>query len=577
MQGEQPEAWVLPCTRPRCSSPAVRGCAVGVKFLTLSGATGDTSNKMQPVQPAGIPNLILGAGPTAIAAAYAFRRLGVPFEVLDVAYDLEPAREAMVETLSASEPANWPRNYVETLFPAPVTSAQGVEKRLTFGSNFPYEQPQCISCSTTQCKIDLSHGLGGFGNVWGAAVLPYSDQDLGDWPISSADLADSYRNLSQFVPISAEFDRLEESFPLYHDKVTALTRSEQTATLLKFLNRRDPTLRNQGIAFGRARVAVDSSGGPATCRYCGYCLDGCSYGSIFNPRLLWKKLEQEGIKIHKGLYAIEFEEEADSVVLSTVNISDGSLRKLRAQRLFVGMGAISTTRLIARSIKIINKPVRILDSQYFFFPFLSYRKAKNSTARFTLAEIFLEMLRPGISDYYIHFQVYGLNDIFRQTIKSTVSSVLRNRVILSNIESRFYLFQGFLHSADSGHLELTVKSTQMSKDEIHVRGVANPVSMGIAKRSQALLRRNLAGFGVIPPFNLTMVALGRSFHAGGSFPMGKTNTIYSSDLLGRPSGLSRIHILDASSFPSIPSTTIAYTAMANADRAINETFRNGYL
>ena len=532
---------------------------------------------METLQPERIPNLILGTGPTAIAAAFALRRLGVPFEVLDVAYDLEPEREAMVETLAATEPADWPQNYVETLFPPPVTSAQGVEKRFTFGSNFPYERPPCISCSTTQCKIDLSHGLGGFGNVWGAATLPYAAPDLRDWPISAADLADSYKNLSQFVPMSADSDRLEEIFPLYRDKVTSLTKSEQTETLLKFLNKRGSTLRGHGIGFGRARVAVDSSGGPTTCRYCGYCLDGCPYGSIFNPRLLCKQLEKEGIKIHKGLYAIEFQEESDGVTLSAVDIKDGSLRKLQAGRLFVGMGAISTTRLIARSLKILDKPVRILDSQYFFFPFLSYRKAKDTTVRFTLAEIFLEMLKPEVSDYYVHFQVYGLNDIFRQTIKSTLPSFLRSRLVLDNVEGRFYLVQGFLHSSDSGHLELTVNSSPSTRDDIHVRGIINPASMRVAKRSQAALRRSLAGFGVIPPLNLTMVALGRGFHAGASFPMGKQGTLYRSDLLGRPAGLSRIHILDASNFPSIPASTIAYTAMANADRAINETFRNGYL
>ncbi len=532
---------------------------------------------MEPVNSERIPNLILGTGPTAIAAAYALRRLGVPFEVLDVAYDLEPEREAMVETLAATEPADWPRQHVETLFPPPVTSAQGVEKRFTFGSNFPYERPQCISCSTTQCKIDLSHGLGGFGNVWGAAMLPYTDHDMGDWPIFSADLADSYRNLSQFVPISADLDNLEESFPLYHDKTTALTKSEQTQALLNFLDSREPALRRKGIGFGRARVAVDSSGGPSTCHYCGYCLEGCPYGSIFNPRLLWKKLELDGTKIHKGFYAIEFEEEADGVTLSTVNVRDGSLHKVPVKRLFVGIGAISTTRLIARSIKLLNKPIHIQDSQYFFFPFLSYRRAKDLAVRFTLAEVFFEILNPALSNNYVHFQVYGLSDMFRRTIRSMFPSLFQRRLVLDNIEGRFYLFQGFLHSSDSGHLELTVNSSEATRDEIQIRGVANPAALQVAGRSQALLRRTLAGFGIVPPLNLTMVAPGRSFHAGGSFPMGKRNTLYSSDLLGRPAGLSRIHILDASTFPSIPAATITYTAMANSDRVVTETFRNGYL
>jgi ferredoxin len=529
------------------------------------------------VQPERIANLILGTGPTAIAAAYALRRLGVPFEVLDVAYDLEPEREAMVQTLSATDPAAWPRDHVERLFPPPITSTRGVDKRLSFGSTFPYDRPQCVSCSTTDCAIDLSHSLGGFGNVWGAAVLPYTDQDLSDWPISSADLADSFRNLSQFVPISGESDQLEEFFPFYRDNVTSLKRSEQTHALLEFLARHEQKLKTSGIISGRARVAVDSTGGPSGCRYCGRCLDGCPYGSIFNPRLLWRALERDGTKIHKGFYAVEFEEGSDGVVVSTVDVKSGSPRQFHVERLFVATGAISTTRIVARSLKLRDRPVRILDSQYFFFPLLSYRKARDLAVRFTLAEIFLQLRTPQVGNNYVHFQVYGLSDMFRRTIRSMMPSLLRVGPLLDAIAGRFYLVQGFLHSSDSAHLELTLPSHQTTVDEIQVRGVMNPRAVDVTKRAQAYLRRSLVGFGMIPPLNPTIVPPGRSFHAGGSFPMGSKNTPYCSDLLGRPAGLSRTHLLDASIFPSIPATTIAYTAMANSDRVINETSRAGYL
>jgi ferredoxin len=408
-------------------------------------------------------------------------------------------------------------------------------------------------------------------------MLPYTDQDLRDWPISSNDLADSYRNLAHFVPMSGEPDQLEQPFPFYREKITSLERSEQTGALLSFLDRHKSALNNKGIGFGRARVAVDSTGGPAGCRYCGYCLDGCPYGSIFNPRLHWKRLEREGTKIHKGFYAIEFEEDAEGVTLSTVNVRDGSVRQFRGGRLFAGIGAIATTRLVARSIKVIHRPVRILDSQYFFFPLLSYRKAKDVTVRFTLAEIFLEILNPRISDHYIHFQVYGLSEMFRRAIASMVPSFLRRNTLLSAVEGRFYLVQGFLHSSESAHLELTVSSSRPDADEIHIRGVANPIAAQVSRRVQSLLRGSLAGFGIIPPMSPEMVAPGRSFHAGGSFPMGSGNAPFCSDLLGRPAGLSRTHLLDASTFPSIPASTIAYTSMANSDRIVSETFRHGYL
>jgi hypothetical protein len=517
-------------------------------------------------------NLIVGTGPTAIAAAFALRRQGVPFEVLDVAYDLEPERETIVRTLSGAEPSEWSRRHVEALFPPPTTSARaGVEKRFSFGSTFPYQRHEYLSYTTSGCAVDLSSGLGGFGNVWGAAILPYTDHDLRDWPVSPADMARSHRNISQFVPSSAETDDLAGPFPLYQTGTPPLTRSEQTDNLLRALAMRRDSLQSDGITFGRSRVAVDSS----TCRYCGYCLDGCAYGSIFNPRLLWKQLEREGIKIHKGFYALEFQESLSGVTLSAVDVRDGSVRQWHPRRLFLGTGTIGTTRLIARSLHLINKPIHIQDSQYFFFPLLSYRRATDLVVHFTLADAFIEILNPRISRNYLHFQIYGLNEIFRQTIRSMIPSLFGHR-LLDAVESRFYLCQGFLHSSDSSHLELTITSSEATRDQLHIRGIEQPAGFRVAKRAQALLRRNLAGFGLIPPLYLTLLPPGRSFHAGGSFPMGANHTIYTSDLLGRPAGLKRVHILDAAIFPTVPATTITYTAMANADRVINETCSGGY-
>nr|WP_256368474.1 GMC oxidoreductase [Ruegeria sp. HKCCC2117] len=60
--------------------------------------------------------------------------------------------------------------------------------------------------------------------------------------------------------------------------------------------------------------------------------------------------------------------------------------------------------------------------------------------------------------------------------------------------------------------------------------------------------------------------VGSSFHVGGSVPMAETPHTGQSDILGRPKGLARVHLVDASSLPSIPATTITFSVMANAHR-----------
>jgi hypothetical protein len=68
------------------------------------------------------------------------------------------------------------------------------------------------------------------------------------------------------------------------------------------------------------------------------------------------------------------------------------------------------------------------------------------------------------------------------------------------------------------------------------------------------------------PLMLKIAQPGRGFHTGGSFPMTREPRGFQTDLLGRPPGWKRIHAVDATVFPSIPATTITYSAMANAHR-----------
>ncbi len=55
-------------------------------------------------------------------------------------------------------------------------------------------------------------------------------------------------------------------------------------------------------------------------------------------------------------------------------------------------------------------------------------------------------------------------------------------------------------------------------------------------------------------------------------PMGRDSQEHPivTDRLGRPHGLKRVHVIDASTFPSISATTITLTAMANARRIASE-------
>jgi hypothetical protein len=297
------------------------------------------------------------------------------------------------------------------------------------------------------------------------------------------------------------------------------------------------------------------------------CLDGCPYGSLFNPRELWKKLEQQNVPMHKGLFALEVHEQDNGVMVKAADTLRKTIHNFHAERVYLAAGQLGSTQILARSMNILNTPIPIQDSQYFFFPFLSY-KGFETDIRFTLAESFLEVTNSQLGEETVHLQVYGKSQIVEKTIHDQLPRFFPKQAILD----RLYIIQGFLPSQSSGHLKLTLTAADKYHNNVVVTGFQNSAAITLAKKTQALLRRVLLDFGLVLPGNLTLVPPGRSFHAGGSFPMGGNHKIFRSDRLGRPADYKRVHIVDSANFTNIAGSTIAYTIMANADRIIREIF-----
>ena len=183
----------------------------------------------------------------------------------------------------------------------------------------------------------------------------------------------------------------------------------------------------------------------------------------------------------------------------------------------------------------------------------------------TLSQIYLEIQNGSISDHNVHFQLYTFSDLFLKALR-------RSFPWLSNgpnwLLSRLLVTMFFLHSDDSGRL-MTVLDAPVGgrAGELHVRFEYNSRTRVVVRAFVRLLLSKSRRLGFLPLMPLLkLMEPGRAYHAGGSFPMAGSPEGLQSDKLGRPFGWRRIHIVDASVFPSIAAPTITYTAMANAHR-----------
>jgi choline dehydrogenase-like flavoprotein len=174
------------------------------------------------------------------------------------------------------------------------------------------------------------------------------------------------------------------------------------------------------------------------------------------------------------------------------------------------------------------------------------------------------MDNPEISVRLVHNQIYSWNEFYApELISNYAHGVPGAAAGFAWLARRLMVAQTFLHSDHSGRIALGLSADV----RLTARHDPNPVTHGTMRAAQRKLARSLAGVGLSAlTFAARPGAPGSSFHVGGSLPMARRPYGAGTDVLGRPAGLERVHVVDASVLPSIPATTITFGVMANAHR-----------
>jgi len=523
---------------------------------------------------------VVGSGPAGVACAAALLKRGHTVHMLDAGARLEPEREQIVARLSQSSPEEWSLEDRSWLTSGMNPDANGIPQKLLFGSEYPYRMTTSdLVISFDRVGLRPSFALGGLSTVWGAAMLPYAERDMVHWPITAQQLAPHYKAVLQLTGLSAENDDLAEFFPLFTDSPGRIEISRQAEAMRRALHRNRHNLRQRGIHFGRARIAVRAKHDTehSGCVYCGMCMYGCPYGYIYNSAGTVKQLLSSAKLTYQPDTVITSVSEAgDEAVLRGNHRVTGERFEFRARRVFLAAGTIPTTSILLRSISAYDQPVQMKDSQYFLLPvMLTRRIGKVRQERLhSLSQLFLEMSDSEISPHLIHLQVYSFNDLIGKAIRKSLGLLAGPLCGLAReLENRLLLIQGFVHSAHSSKIAVTLRHDSVQdRDQLQLTANINPGAKKTVHRVVHKLMRNSFRLGAIPlPMLLQVAEPGRSFHSGGTFPMRQSPSKFETDVLGRPVGWRRIHAVDSTVFPSIPATTITLAVMANAHRIASET------
>jgi choline dehydrogenase-like flavoprotein len=372
-----------------------------------------------------------------------------------------------------------------------------------------------------------------------------------------------------FMPVAQEPDSLAEEFPL--SKVTrAMPLGAQGRRIWGNLHEHEGQLAATGIKFGRSRLAIrnEPADSPDCCKLCGLCMYGCPIGLLYSSAQTVKMLmEHPRFRYMPGYVVRQVNDLEDGVEVIAAR-PDGSTETLAGDRVFLGAGVLSTAAIMLRSLNAYDKPIHFKDSHYFMMPMLSLRGAPGFERGNlqTMAQIFLEIMDDKLSPFATHCQIYTYNDLFEQPIRGLLRS-LSALFPWDMVMSRLTVMQVFIHSAESPGFFGRLEKHDGSEDSLRLTAEHLPgTDLLIAKLMKKLWSiRGMTGLLPVAKM-LERGEPGRGFHTGGTFPMSNTPNGFESDLLGRPTGMKRVHLIDSSVLPSIPGTTITYTVMANAHR-----------
>ncbi len=525
--------------------------------------------------------IVIGSGPAGVACAKALLDRGVDVTMLDAGLQLEADKQAARSVLSRQPHNDWDTDALGRIRGRITTDHSQMPAK--FGSDFAWRAFE-DHFPSTQEKVQLRGSLarGGFSNVWGATMLPFTNDDIAAWPISVEDLEPHYRALFSFVPLVATADGLGNSLPLYTDHHETLKPSRQAEAMLENLAQHQDALARAGITFGRARLAVRSGakGDSPGCVYCGLCLRGCPYDLIYNSAVTVEQLTRnhDQFAYQPDVLVRKLVERGNQVDIQAVRPSTGDAVSLSAERVYVACGIRASTHIVLESLEAFGEPVTIRDCGHFTLPMLRYSRMPGvaNEQLHTLSQIFLEILDASIAPNMIHLQLYTYNDVFPEALRDR-AGVLCD---LFSAPSRWFLERlvvafGYLHSDSSTTIRATLNRPSGDSHSILALETSGDESLmrRVMKRTVRKLSRHRGKLRALPlgPF-MRVGTPGQFFHSGGSLPMRDEPNRLETDVLGRPQGLSRVHVVDASVFPSVPATSITMSVMANAHRIGSHAF-----
>ncbi len=515
--------------------------------------------------------LIVGAGPTGLAAAHGLKSAGARVAVAD-AGNLDArvrSPQPFMSDLRSGKGQDWQR-----------LLGRGFGRTRSNVSVSPKMRVHVLESELDAWKAQnrilpegfVATGLlkcGGLSTLWGAMTPLLDSAEIARLGLPELEMADAYSALIGIMGVSGpqdtRFSSLQSPLPL----------SPNAASLLELHRRKQSDRKSFRIRQPYHAVLTEAKGERDGCNACGGCLWGCGRRSIFDASSAFAELAAKGeIELFRGQIVKRLVRDAQGWGLLC---EDGSGEgQVRARSLIVTAGHLPSTRLVLDHLSIFDRSIKMHHAPAFAFAALLPGKIGSALppTAFGMAQLSFEWDLPGADpgSEPLFGALYdggsvAPSDLFAGTPLGIGSFAPTAKALMPALVLVFcYLPAAFSNNT------VTLQRTPIGS-ELLVEGHMDDELIRTLRRAASGVSSELAKLGAFAlPGSLQLYSPGAEVHAGAE--LGLAGLI---DQRGEVTGAKGLFVADTAALPAITAKHPTLTAMANAYRIATGLIKDGSL
>ncbi len=510
--------------------------------------------------------IIVGSGPSGVAAALGFAENGIVPLMLDVGHEAPDVKPPDINFY----------DYRKTNDVFDVMIGRGHEalnhvidkKTASPKVSSPYMQfvtrdAEQLSPVAGSSAVLQSFAKGGLASAWGAGLYRCIDDDLVNLPINAADLSPYYDRLTREIGISGDDDDLTPFFGSTEGLLKPVRLSRKLSRLLSVYQQKREELNADGTFVGRSRLGVLTSAydGRYACDYNNFEMWYPDLQYIYTPAFTLEKLiREEKVLYHKSVMVRNWSREEGLIVVNAQNIKDSSDISFKCKRLVLAAGTINSTRIVLNSKKDFKTSLPLKDNSLVQFPlvfpsFIGSKLEKDALSLANLNVVFdLQEINMRLQGSIIELSSPARSVFFDKLPFSAKDNLTFIRLFLPALAVLFLYIPS--RKENEGHIKLG------HGNELEVCNQHGNVDKRILKK----VARAFCKMGAFT-HPLFVEPPEHAIHYGGTLPMVlNPDSDYHCSTEGEIFGEPGVHVVDGSVLSYIPAKNLSFTLMANAMR-----------